>query len=147
MNNYSSPGGWRDRVKKSNEKRQARDDLADVRAERARLMMANAEKDAAQAAEAAAAVAVTRCNCPVCDTGIVTVELAERVYRALRLLPSDSKPDAEIMATLARIAQGQVAHGHAPRIVEGVKHPRAVRKKHSSNNGLTDDGALIDLDD
>ncbi len=152
MSNFSSPGGWRDRLKKTRDKQNIRDDMAEVRAERARASSAKAEEDARAAAAHAAEVAATRCACPVCDSGTVTVELAERVYRALQKLPSDSRPDPDIMLSIARIAQGQAAHGHTPRVALGLAHPRAVEqppkgKKHSKNSKLIDDGALIELED
>jgi hypothetical protein len=89
----------------------------------------------------------------------VTAIQAEHIYRAFERLPSESRPDPEHVASLAAIAQRQPVHGRTPRIVAGVFHPVPVAlvatatttpmtvKKVDKINPLTDDGALIELDD
>jgi len=157
---FSSPGGWRDRTKRTKEKDQARADMADVRAERARLAVEHAERSAAELAAHEAANRAEKLACPCCrGEGKVTVEMAELVFRALERLPSESRPDPTVLATLGRIARGEQVHQHGPKVSHGLSHPAPVAqvgaatktpvsvKKSSNINPLTDDGALIELDD
>ncbi|MCP2080815.1 UNVERIFIED_ORG: hypothetical protein J2W74_002001 [Methylorubrum zatmanii] len=157
---FSSPGGWRERTKRTHEKRAARDDLADVRAERARMAMEKAAADAAQAAARDDANRATQMACPCCrGEGRVTVEMAELVYRALERLPSESRPDATVLATLGRIARGEAVHNYGPKISHGLSHPSPIAQvetatttpakveKSSNVNRFTEDGALIELGD
>ncbi|CAO4145264.1 hypothetical protein [Methylorubrum aminovorans] len=158
--NYSSPGGWRERTKRTNEKNAERASMADIRAERARMAVEHAERSAAELAAYDAANRATQMACPCCrGEGRVTVEMAELIYRALERLPSESRPDATVLATLGRIARGEQVHQHGPKISHGLSHPAPVGvvatattapvtvKKPSNINRLTDDSALIELDD
>ena len=122
---FSNPAGWRERVKKARERQAARDDAADVRQERARLYAAAAAESARQAAANEARARAERLTCPCCNgDGKLTVEAAERIYRALELLPSHSRPDPVVIATLATIARGEAVHRLGPKISQGTSHPR-----------------------
>ncbi|WP_411904142.1 hypothetical protein [Methylorubrum thiocyanatum] len=157
---FSSPAGWRERTKRTAEKNQARADMTDVRAERARLAVEHAERSASELAAQEAANRAEKLACPCCrGEGRVTVEMAELVFRALERLPSESRPDPTVLATLGRIARGEQVHQHGPKVSHGLSHPTPVAqvetatttpvpvKKSSNINRLTDDGALIELDD
>lgn len=159
---YSSPGGWKERVRKTAEKQAGRDSLADVRAQRAAMYAEQAERGRIEAAENAARMQAERIVCPCCaGEGRITVELAERVYRALERLPSDSRPDLHVMATLAQIARGETVHGFGPKVSEGLSHPvplaaetkvapaQSFRTSGNRNkladHDFTDDRALIEV--
>nr|WP_129545688.1 hypothetical protein [Methylorubrum zatmanii] len=157
---FSSPGGWRERIKRTNEKQAARRDMADIRAARAALETEKQRLADEQNALEAEKLRQSRLRCPCCDgDGTVTPIQAELAYRAFGRLPSESRPDPEHIASLAAIAQRQPVHGRTPRIVHGVHHPAPVAyvetatttpsqtKKTSKANRFTDDGALIELDD
>lgn len=58
-----------------------------------------ATERAAIAAQEAALVAA-RCECPVCRDGLVTLNLAERVIRALAKLPAGSPVDQDVLMSL-----------------------------------------------
>jgi len=160
MSTFSSPAGWRERTKQTRARHADYDDKAAIRAERARLDGENAARALAESAAAEAANRAAMLACPCCrGEGRVTVEMAETVYRALERLPSDSRPDATVLATLGRIARGEAVHQHGPKISAGLSHPAPVKPAESaamtttktgkSNriNRLTDDGALIELSD
>lgn len=157
---FSSPGGWRERTKRTKEKQTAREDMADIRAARAALETERQRLADEQNAIEAERLRLSRLRCPCCDgDGTVTPIQAEHVYRAFERLPSESRPDPEHVASLAAIAQRQPVHGRTPRIVHGVHHPSPVAfdkpatttpsqiKKPSKANRFTDDGALIELND
>ena len=158
--NSSSPGGWRERTKRTNEKAQARADMAETRAARAALEAERQRLADERTAIEAERLRLSRLRCPCCDgDGTVTPTQAEHIYRAFERLPSESRPDPEHIASLAAIALRQPVYGRTPRIVAGVHHPAPVAHveaatttpvpvgKSSKNNRLTDDGALIELDD
>ncbi|MEG9503166.1 MAG: hypothetical protein MIN69_15155 [Methylorubrum extorquens] len=158
--NYSSPGGWRERTKRTDAKNAERASKADIRAERARLAVEHAERSAAEVAAHEAANRAEKLACPCCrGEGKVTVEMAELVFRALERLPSESRPDATVLATLGRIARGEAVHNYGPRISHGLSHPAPVVqfeaatktptkiKKSNDISRFTEDGALIELDD
>lgn len=160
MTTYSSPGGWRDRTKKTAEKAQSRADLAEIRAARAQADIAKSIQDASDVERFEAENRAHKLACPCCrGEGRVTVEMAELLYRALEKLPSDSRPDPVILANLGRIARGEAVHTHTPKISHGLSHPAPVAtvetattspdtvKKRSNVNCFTEDGALIELGD
>lgn len=160
MSNFSSPAGWRERTKQTREKHQARVDMADVRAIRAQAEAESAARALAESAAIEAANRAAKLSCPCCKgEGKVTVEVAELVYRALERLPSDSRPDPTILANLARISRGEAVHTHTPKLSHGLSHPAPVAsanhvatttttaRKTSKINRLTEEGALIELDD
>lgn len=77
------------------------------------------------------------------------------MYRAMERLPSDSWPDPVVLATLARIARGEVPYSAGPAVSKGLRHPTAPAavepskaEKRISSKGLTvpetPDGALIE---
>lgn len=154
MSNFSSPSGWRDRLKRSKEKQVARDDMADIRAQRTKLAEDARAESEKQARATEAALKTSRCACPVCDSGYVTVEIAERILRALARLPYDSKPDPSVMEALVAAANGTTAPGTAryPVIPAGAKGLRRIdldeaeiapaTKPKPSARG---DGGLIDV--
>ncbi|GAA0236571.1 hypothetical protein LNAOJCKE_1588 [Methylorubrum aminovorans] len=157
---FSSPGGWLERTKRTREKQAARADMADIRVQRAQLAVHQAERDAAEMARFEAENRAAKLACPCCrGEGRVTAEMAELVYRALERLPRDSKPDAMVLANLARIARGEAVHTHGPKVSLGLAHPSPVAsaetatttpsqiKKPINSNSFTDDGALIELGD
>ncbi|OHV17878.1 hypothetical protein BK022_02770 [Methylorubrum extorquens] len=84
--------------------------------------------------------------------------MAELVFRALERLPSESRPDATVLATLGRIARGEQVHQYGPKVSHGLSHPAPVTlvepattthaqiKKPIKSSRFTDDGALIELD-
>jgi len=124
------------------------------------MAMEKAAADAAQAAARDDANRATQMACPCCrGEGRVTVEMAELVYRALERLPSESRPDPTVLATLGRIARGEAVHQHGPKVSHGLSHPAPVAqvetatttpakvKKTSNFNRFTEDGALIELGD
>lgn len=146
---------WAERTKRHREKVAARDDAAEKRANRAALYASQAAQAESDLAAEAAADRAAKLACPCCGEGRVTVEFAERVYRALERLPSDSWPDPVVLATLARIARGEVPHSAGPAVSKGLKHPTAPAavepskaEKRSHSRGLsaseTPDGALIE---
>ncbi|TXM72914.1 hypothetical protein FV218_12305 [Methylobacterium sp. WL69] len=157
MSNFSSPSGWRDRLKRSKEKQVARDDMADIRAQRAKLAEDARAEGEKQARATEAALKTSRCACPVCDSGYVTVEVAERIYRALARLPYDSKPDLAVIEALVAAANGTAAPGTAryPVIPAGAKGlrridldeaetaPASKPKLRATTEGR--DGSLIDV--
>nr|WP_321182363.1 hypothetical protein [Methylobacterium sp. Leaf122] len=158
--NFSSPGGWRERTKRTKEKQAERDGIAEIRAARAALETDRQRLADEQNALEAERLRLSRLRCPCCDgDGTVTPIQAEHIYRAFERLPSESRADIEHVASLAAIAQRQPFHGRTPRIVHGVHHPAPVAhvetattspaqiKKISKINRFTDDGALIELDD
>lgn len=160
MSNFSSPAGWRERSKRTAEKNQVRVDMADIRAARAAMEAEQQRLADAQNALEAERLRLSRLRCPCCDgDGTVTPIQAEHIYRAFERLPSESRPDPEHVASLAAIASRQLVHGRTPRIVAGVHQPAPVApvgtastasvtvKKANKINHLTDDGALIELDD
>ncbi|MER2252931.1 hypothetical protein ABS772_23725 [Methylorubrum podarium] len=157
---FSNPGGWRERVKRTAAKAQARDDMAEIRAARAGFEAEKQRLADEQNALDAESLRLSRLRCPCCDgDGSVTPIHAELVYRALERLPSESKPDPEHIASLAAIALRQPVHGRTPRIVHGVHHPAPIAlvelaatmpvtvKKANKVNKFPDDGALIEIDD
>lgn len=157
---FSSPGGWRERTKRTNEKNADRAGMADIRAARAAMEAERQRLADAQNALEAERLRLSRLRCPCCDgDGTVTPIQAEHVYRAFERLPSESRPDPEHIASLAAIAQRQPVHGRTPRIVAGVHQPAPVAlvetatttpakvKKSSNVNRFTEDGALIELGD
>lgn len=146
---------WRERTKRAAEKNFVTDELAEKRANRAAMYAAQAAEAEAELAADAAADRAAKLACPCCGEGRVTVEFAERVYRALERLPSDSRPDPVVLATLARIARGEVPHSAGPTVSNGLRHPTAPAaaepvkpEKRSSGKALavpeTPDGALIE---
>lgn len=157
MASFSSPSGWRDRLKRSTERQADRDGMAEIRAQRAKLDEDNRAASAAQARETEAALKAARCACPVCDSGYVTVEVAERIYRALARLPYDSKPDLAVIEALVAAANGTAAPGTAryPVIPQGAKGlrrigldeaetaPASKPKTRATTEGR--DGSLIDV--
>ncbi|MBA8916004.1 hypothetical protein [Methylorubrum thiocyanatum] len=158
--NYSSPGGWRERTKRTDAKNAERASKADIRAERARLAVEHAERSAAEVAALEAANRAEKLACPCCrGEGKVTVEMVELVFRALERLPSESRPDATVLATLGQIARGEQVHQHGPKVSHGLSHPAPVAhvetatktparmKKPNDISRFTEDGALIELDD
>jgi hypothetical protein len=157
---FSSPGGWRERTKRTNEKQAARQGMADIRAARAALETERQRLADEQNALESERLRLSRLRCPCCDgDGTVTPLDAERIYRAFERLPSESRPDPEHVASLAAIALREPVHGRTPRIVAGVHHPAPVAtvetattspatvKKRSNVNRFTEDGALIELND
>lgn len=159
MSTFSSPAGWRERTKQTRAKHAEYDDKAAIRAERARLDSENAARAIAESAAHEAVNRAAQLACPCCrGEGRVTVEMAEIVYRALERLPSDSRPDTTVLATLGRIARGEAVHQHGPKISAGLSHPAPVApiehaattstaaRKVNKVNRFADDGALIELD-
>ncbi|GEP03690.1 hypothetical protein [Methylobacterium oxalidis] len=130
MSFTSIPGGWRDRAKKVREAQERRDQAAEIRAERARMAEEHRALSERQMAEAEAARAVARVSCPCCDAGHVTVDFAERIYRALERLPSHSKPDPAVLEHLFAIAQGVTppAASRRPYLTVQVSRPRTVEQ-------------------
>lgn len=140
--------------------------MTQIRAARSAMYAAEAAEAQRVAAEIEAQNKAQRCHCPICDTGLITVDLAERVYRALERLPSDSKPDPAVIQALVAAAQGIAAPATArfPRITADVKHPRRVEADRGpdtapagtptskrpipsseiSEDEFTQDGALIE---
>ncbi|MFD6319883.1 hypothetical protein [Methylorubrum thiocyanatum] len=158
--NFSSPGGWRERTKRTHEKQAARDAMAETRAARAALEAEKQRLADEQNALEAERLRLSRLRCPCCDgDGTVTPIQAEHIYRAFERLPSESRADPEHVASLAAIAQRQPVNGRTPRIVHGVHHPAPVAlveaatkapakiKKSNDVSRFTEDGALIELDD
>ncbi|CAO4181334.1 hypothetical protein [Methylorubrum extorquens] len=157
---FSSPGGWRERTKRTNEKNAERAAMAEIRAARAALEAEGQRLADEQKVIESERLRLSRLRCPCCDgDGTVTPIHAEHVYRAFERLPSESRPDPEHVASLAAIAQRQPVLGRTPRIVHGVHHPAPVAtvepatttpaqaKKANKISRLTNDGALIELDD
>lgn len=147
---------WKGRTAKVAARSAARAAAADVRAARAAHAQAEAKRGQAEAAANAERERALKLACPCCrGEGRVTVEQAERTYRSHELLPSYSKPDLTVMATLASVARGEAVHGVGPRITEGLSYPTApavpetAKDKYTSGASMlrvdeTEDGALIE---
>lgn len=159
MSTFSSPAGWRERAKRTNEKNHARAEMADVRAIRAQAEAESAARALAESAAQEAANKAALLACPCCrGEGKVTAEVAELVYRALERLPSDSRPDPAILANLAKIARHETTHTPGPKLTHGLAYPApvspvehaatapATTRKPNRINRFTEDGALIELD-
>ncbi|WP_230367604.1 hypothetical protein [Methylobacterium brachiatum] len=149
--------GWKERRNKADRTDYHAEERATVRAIRnaAAAEKAAAERVAVAAREAALVAA--RCECPVCRDGLVTLDLAERVIRALAKLPAGSPVDQDVLQTLrAAIVT------HAAPTVDPVTDTRAaitpkdvpiiaqkLRRRPSAAEifAAGDDGVVDGLDD
>lgn len=118
--------GWRDRASKATNKAALDASWRDVDAVRQayyaeQRRIAQDEQDERHRRQG------LKVCCPVCDSGAVAVELAEKVYRALEALPAHSTPDALKLAALVAVASGltpveaQIVHS-----THGLTAPRKV---------------------
>jgi len=118
--------GWLDRTKKATNKAAQDANWRDVDAIRQahyaeQRRIAQAEQDERHRRQG------LKVACPCCDTGSVSVELAEKIYRALERLPAESAPDALKLAALVAVASGlppieaQIVHA-----THGLTAPRKV---------------------
>ncbi|MCJ2057744.1 hypothetical protein MKL09_14410 [Methylobacterium sp. J-048] len=92
--------GWKERRTKADRNDYDADARAEARAIRAAYYAELAAADRAAVAAQEAALVAARCECPVCRDGLVTLDMAERVVRALAKLPAGSPVDQDVLQAL-----------------------------------------------
>ncbi|AYO82680.1 hypothetical protein [Methylobacterium brachiatum] len=127
MNPTLPSRGFKDRTKKAFDKHAEWEARADIRAQRDALAAAAAEANRAAAEARKAAMLAARCTCPVCDTGAIPLDLAERVITALARLPVSVPVDDAVLNALRYIAYGDHVERYAlPSTETKLHHPRRV---------------------
>ncbi|CAM3270544.1 hypothetical protein JHFBIEKO_4806 [Methylobacterium mesophilicum] len=106
--------GWRERRAKADRTDYHADERAAVRAIRDAAAAEKAAADRAAIAAQEAALVAARCECPVCRDGLVTLDLAERVIRALAKLPAGSPVDQDVLMSLQGAIVAQAAQAADP---------------------------------
>ncbi|MER2193326.1 hypothetical protein ABS771_08485 [Methylobacterium brachiatum] len=119
--------GWKTKRDKAFNKQAAYDERADIHAQRAAMAAAAAEANRAALEARKAAFLAARCTCPVCDTGAIPLDLAERVITALARLPVSVPVDHSVLNALRHIAYGDSVERFAfPETETKLHHPRRV---------------------
>lgn len=95
--------GWLQKQRAAQARMNARADWMEIDAGR-QAHFAEVARREREAAERRHAERNAKVRCPCCDSGTVTVELAERVISALARLPAGTQPDAGLVAKLLAAA-------------------------------------------
>ena len=154
---YVSPylqAGHAERQAKAKGTKYKSEERAAVRAIRNAAAAELAAADRAAAAAQEAALVAARCECPVCRDGLVTLDMAERVIRALAKLPAGSPVDQDVLMSLqAAVITHAAATADDTRAVITPKSepiiPAKPRRKPTAAEifAAGDDGVVDGLED